>query len=97
MLVSFSLSWNTTSVRTTKMPPDMIHWMPSSVASRRLLNTKPTGPLANGDTPGVICFWAAPDRIDVATVGNILGMRLESLLSMQGAGPLQMMNMRAAR
>ncbi len=62
-----------------------------------LLNTKPTGPLANGDTPGVICFWAAPDRIDVATVGNILGMRLESLLSMQGAGPLQMMNMRAAR
>ncbi|MES1257564.1 MAG: FecR domain-containing protein [Acidobacteriota bacterium] len=53
-----------------------------------LLGTKPVGP---ADTPGVICFWAAPDRIDVATVGSIFGMNLESLLSLQGAGPLQML------
>ena len=46
---------------------------------------------AQSDAPGVICFWAAPDRIDVATVGSLFGMNLESLLAMQGAGPLQML------
>jgi hypothetical protein len=48
-------------------------------------------PMLN-DTPGVICFWAAPDRIDVATMGTLFGMNLETLLSMQGAGPLQMLS-----
>jgi hypothetical protein len=48
-------------------------------------------PLGQPDTPGVICFWAAPDRIDVATVGSLVGMNIESLLSLQGAGPLQML------
>jgi hypothetical protein len=43
------------------------------------------------DTPGVICFWAAPDRIDVATKGGLFGMKIESLLAMQGSGPLEML------
>jgi hypothetical protein len=43
------------------------------------------------DAPGAICFWAAPDRIDVATMGNVFGMKIESLLAMQGNSPLQMM------
>jgi hypothetical protein len=43
------------------------------------------------DTPGVICFWAAPDRIDVANTGSLFGMSIESLLSLQGAGPMQML------
>jgi hypothetical protein len=38
--------------------------------------------------PGAICFWAAPDRIDAATMGGIFGMNIESLLAMQGMGPL---------
>jgi len=41
--------------------------------------------------PGVVCFWAAPDRIDVATLGGILNMNLDSLLAMQGLGPLQIL------
>ena len=41
--------------------------------------------------PGVICFWAAPDRIDVATLGGIFGMNLDSLLAMQGMGPLEIL------
>ena len=43
------------------------------------------------DAPGAICFWAAPDRIDVATSGSIFGMKLESLLAMQGNSPLGML------
>ena len=43
------------------------------------------------DNPGAICFWAAPDRIDVATMGNIFGMKIESLLAMQGNSPFQML------
>jgi len=43
------------------------------------------------DTPGAICFWTAPDRIDVATMGSIFGMNIESLLGMQGKSPLQML------
>jgi len=43
------------------------------------------------DAPGAICFWAAPDRIDVATMGSIFGMKIESLLAMQGNSPLQML------
>jgi hypothetical protein len=53
-----------------------------------MLNTKMP---IRADTPGVICFWGAPDRIDVATVGSLFGMSLESLLSMEGAGPMQML------
>jgi hypothetical protein len=41
--------------------------------------------------PGVICFWAAPDRIDVATLGGLFGMNLDSMLAMQGSGPLEML------
>ncbi len=48
------------------------------------------GPLLKmDDKPGVICFWAAPDRIDVATMGSIFGMKIESLLAMQGSSPLR--------
>jgi hypothetical protein len=43
------------------------------------------------DAPGAICFWAASDRIDVATMGNIFGMKIESLLAMQGNSPFQML------
>ena len=39
-----------------------------------------------------ISFWAAPDRIDVATQGTIFGMDVSSLLAMQATGPLNMMN-----
>jgi hypothetical protein len=38
--------------------------------------------------PGAICFWAAPDRIDAAAMGGVFGMNIESLLAMQGMGPL---------
>jgi hypothetical protein len=41
--------------------------------------------------PGVICFWAAPDRIDVATLGGIFGMNIDSMLAMQGLGPLEIL------
>ncbi|HZL57208.1 MAG TPA: hypothetical protein VFC21_09015, partial [Bryobacteraceae bacterium] len=41
--------------------------------------------------PGAICFWAQPDRIDVAAMGSIFGIRPESLLAMQGSSPLQML------
>jgi hypothetical protein len=56
-------------------------------------NLGPTlGPLLKmDDKPGVICFWAAPDRIDVATMGSIFGMKIESLLAMQGSGPLKIL------
>jgi hypothetical protein len=54
-----------------------------------MLNTKMP---IKSDAPGVICFWGAPDRIDVASVGSLFGMSLESLLSMQGAGPMQMLS-----
>jgi hypothetical protein len=47
--------------------------------------------LKTNDTPGVVCFWALPDRIDVAAMGSLFGMNLESLLAMQGGGPLQML------
>ncbi|MDE3195816.1 MAG: FecR domain-containing protein, partial [Acidobacteriota bacterium] len=43
------------------------------------------------DTPGAICFWAAPGRIDVATEGSIFGMKLESLLGFQGSSPLTLL------
>jgi hypothetical protein len=43
------------------------------------------------DTPGVICFWAAPDHIDVANTGSLFGLSIESLFSLQGAGPMQML------
>ena len=49
------------------------------------------------DAPGVICFWAAPDRIDVASIGTLFGMNLESLLSLQGEGPLGMLARSAGR
>lgn len=43
------------------------------------------------DTPHVIGFWAYPDRIDVATMGNIFDMNIQSLLGMSGSGPLKML------
>jgi hypothetical protein len=43
------------------------------------------------DTPGAICFWTAPDRIDVAAMGSVFGMNIEALLGMQGKSPLQML------
>lgn len=42
-------------------------------------------------TPGAICFWAAPDRIDAASMGGIFGMKLESILALQGLGPLKIL------
>jgi hypothetical protein len=38
--------------------------------------------------PGAICFRAGPDRIDAAAMGGIFGLNIESLLAMQGLGPL---------
>ena len=40
---------------------------------------------------GVVGFWAARDSIDVATMGNIFSMNIESLLAMQGQGPVEML------
>jgi hypothetical protein len=56
-------------------------------------NLGPTlGPLLKmDDKPGVICFWAGADRIDVATMGGIFGMNIESLLALQGSGPLKIL------
>ncbi|MEP6714764.1 MAG: FecR domain-containing protein [Terriglobia bacterium] len=45
------------------------------------------------DTPGVVCFWAAPDQIDIATVGNLATLNFQALLGMQNAGPLQMLKL----
>lgn len=42
--------------------------------------------LKGGDKAGLISFWAAPDRIDVATRGTIFGMDISSLLAMQTGG-----------
>lgn len=46
--------------------------------------------LRRDDTPSAITFRARNDSIEMATIGS-LGMDVESLLSMQGAGPLQML------
>ncbi|MCU1328122.1 MAG: putative FecR [Bryobacterales bacterium] len=48
-------------------------------------------PGKKGDTPHVICFWAQSDRIDVATMGNIFDLDIQSLLGMSGSGPLKML------
>jgi hypothetical protein len=42
--------------------------------------------MKGGDKPGLISFWAAPDRIDVATRGTIFGMDITSLIAMQTGG-----------
>jgi len=42
--------------------------------------------LKGGDKAGLISFWAAPDRIDIATRGTIFGMDISSLLAMQTGG-----------
>ncbi len=47
--------------------------------------------LKAGDTPGLISFWAAPDRIDVASKGSIFGMDISSMMAMQAGGPLRML------
>ncbi|HXJ43702.1 MAG TPA: hypothetical protein VNH18_30745, partial [Bryobacteraceae bacterium] len=60
-----------------------------------LINSPQLNALSKDDTPGVICFWAQSDRIDVATRGSIFGMNLESLLALQGAGPLKMLGQAA--
>ncbi len=53
--------------------------------------TSQPGSVKQDTTPHVIGFWAYPDRIDVATRGNIFDMNIESLLGMSGAGPLKML------
>jgi hypothetical protein len=55
------------------------------------LNVKTLDSLKAGDSGGLIAFWAAPDRIDMAAQGNIFGMDVSSLLAMQAGGPLNMM------
>jgi hypothetical protein len=42
--------------------------------------------LKGGDKAGLISFWAAPDRIDVATRGTVFGMDISSLIAMQAGG-----------
>ncbi len=53
--------------------------------------------LKQGDSGGVIEFWAAPDRIDMATKGSVFGMDISSLMGMQSGGPLKMMEAAIAR
>jgi len=47
--------------------------------------------MKDGDTGGLVTFWAEPDRIDMGAKGTIFGMDIPSLLAMQSAGPLNMM------
>ena len=56
------------------------------------VETPAPGAGKKADTPHVIGFWAHTDRIDVATMGNIFDMNLESLLGMSGSGPLKMLS-----
>src|SRR6185312_273195 len=49
--------------------------------------------LKGNDKPGLISFWAAPDRIDVATRGTIFGMDITSLIAMQTGGFRSMLQM----
>jgi hypothetical protein len=49
------------------------------------------------DTPGVLCLWAAPDRIDAATIGDLASLNIESLLKMQNLGPLQFVKPRLGK
>jgi hypothetical protein len=55
----------------------------------------PMNLLKSADAPGAICFWAAPDRIDVAATGGLFGMSMESMLAMGatagGSGPFGML------
>jgi hypothetical protein len=53
--------------------------------------------LKQGDSGGVIEFWAEPDRIDMATKGSVFGMDISSLMGMQSGGPLKMMEAAVAR
>ena len=64
---------------------------PALAPLNALLGSTSANVPALGDTPGAICFWAGPGRIDVATMGSIFGMKIESLLAMQGSTPLQML------
>jgi hypothetical protein len=42
--------------------------------------------LKGGDKAGLISFWAAPDRIDIAARGTVFGMDLSSMLAMRTGG-----------
>lgn len=53
--------------------------------------------LKQGDTGGVIEFWAEPNRIDMATKGSVFGMDISTLMGMQSGGPLKMMEAAIAR
>jgi len=53
--------------------------------------------MKEGDPGGLVSFWAAPDRIDMATKGAIFGMDIPSLLAMQSGGPLNMMKQMVAK
>jgi ferric-dicitrate binding protein FerR (iron transport regulator) len=53
--------------------------------------------LKQGDTPGIIGFWAAPDRIDMAAKGTVFGMDVPALLTLQSGGPLNMMKAATAK
>jgi hypothetical protein len=55
------------------------------------LNVKTPDALKQGDSGGLVAFWAAPDRIDMAAKGTLFGMDVPALLQMQSAGPLSMM------
>jgi FecR protein len=56
------------------------------------LNVKTPAALKQGDTGGLIAFWASPDRIDMAAKGALFGMDVPALLQMQTAGPMNLMN-----
>jgi ferric-dicitrate binding protein FerR (iron transport regulator) len=55
------------------------------------MNVKTPESLKQGDTAGLIAFWATPDRIDMAMKGSVFGMDVPALLQMQSSGPLAMM------
>lgn len=61
------------------------------------LQKKSLDVLKEGDPGGLVSFWAAPDRIDVATKGAIFGMDIPSLLAMQSGGPMNMMKAAVTR
>ena len=61
-------------------------------AAKKSLDT-----LKQGDSGGVIEFWAEPDRIDMATKGSVFGMDISSLLALRTGGPMRLMEAAIAR
>jgi hypothetical protein len=54
-------------------------------------NIKAPDALKQTDPGGLIAFWAAPDRIDMAAKGALFGMDVPALLEMQSTGPMNLM------